>query len=230
MDIRGAVVISDREKGLSSSVQAVFENITPAHCCQHIADNVQARYRVKCRPLFWRCAWAKTYHLFKEALAVLQTENSAAAAYVDAIPHITWAYYAFPYPRYGHNTSNIVESLNSVWNPLRSLPPLKMVDAIWSATIKTIYDRNRRTQQSTQIADVLFLKFKDRLQSSYRYRVFESGNGVYQVQVPDSGSKFVVNLPQKTCTCTNFFEYLRPCTYAITACRFKIKDLYIYFN
>ena len=56
MDIRGAVVISDREKGLSSSVQAVFENITPAHCCQHIADNVQTRYGVKCRPLFWRCA------------------------------------------------------------------------------------------------------------------------------------------------------------------------------
>ena len=41
IDIRGTVIISDREKGLSSSVQAVFENITPAHCCQYITNNVQ---------------------------------------------------------------------------------------------------------------------------------------------------------------------------------------------
>jgi hypothetical protein len=50
------------------------------------------------------------------------------------------------------------------------------------------------------------------------------------MQVPDSGSKFIVNLRQKTYTCTNFFEYLGPCTYAITACRFEAEDPYVYFN
>jgi hypothetical protein len=229
MDNQGVVFISDRDKGLAASVHMVFPNATPAHCCQHIADNVQQRYGVKCRPLFWRCAWAKTRQLFEEALAALQAEDGAAAAYVDNISHGTWARYAFPYPRFGHNTSNNVESLNSVWNPLRSLSPLKMVDAIWSTTMKTIYDRSHRPQQSTEIADIPLLKFKDRLRSSHRYRVFESGNGVYQVQVPDSGSKFIVNLAQRTCTCMNFQEYVGPCTHAITACRFEAEDPYVYF-
>lgn len=230
MDSQAFVFISDREKGLASALETVFPKATPAHCCQHIADNVQQRYGVKCRPLFWKCAWAKTQKLFKEALAVLKTENETAAAYVDSIPHKTWTWYAFPYPRFGHNTSNIVESLNSAWNPIRSLPPLKMMDTIWSTTMKTIHDRYHRPQQSLQLADVPLSKFKDRLKSSHRYHVFESGNGVYQVQVPDSGSKFTVNLPQRTCTCHNFHEYSGPCAHAITACRYEIKDPYAYFH
>ena len=36
-------------------------------------------------------------------------EHHKAAEYVDAIPHKTWATYAFPQPRYGHLTSNIVD-------------------------------------------------------------------------------------------------------------------------
>jgi len=145
-------------------------------------------------------------------------------------PHKTWTWYAFPYPRFGHNTSNIVESLNSVWNPLRSLPLLKMVDTTWSIMMKTIYDRYYRPQQGTEIADAPLLKFKDRLRSSHRYQVFESGNGIYQVQVPESGSKFIVNFQARTCTCTNFYEYSGPCAHAITACRFETEDPYLYFH
>ena len=64
-------------------------------------------------------------------------------------------------------------------NPIRSLPPLKMIDAIWSTTMKTIYDRHNRPQQSTELADIPLSKFKDRLKASQRYCVFESGNGIY---------------------------------------------------
>jgi hypothetical protein len=61
---------------------------------------------------------------------------------------------AFLYPQFDNNTSNIVEPLNSVWNSLRSLPLLKIVDIIWSISMKTIYDRNHRLRQSTEIAEV----------------------------------------------------------------------------
>jgi len=85
---------------------------------------------------------------------------------VDKIPHETWATYAFPQPRFGHLASNCVESLNSAWGRIRFLQPLKMVDAIWSTTMKTIHDRYHRQQQSTLIADVPLTKFKDYLRSS----------------------------------------------------------------
>jgi hypothetical protein len=130
----------------------------------------------------------------------------------------------------GHNTSNIVESLNSAWNPIQALHPLKIIDAIWSTVMKTIYNRYNRPQQSIELADIPLAKFRDRLRFSRRYTVFESGNGIYQVQVPDSGSKFTVDLSKRTCTCHNFYEYSGPCAYAITACRFKAVDPYTYFH
>ena len=96
--------------------------------------------------------------------------------------------------------------------------------------MKTIYNRYNRPQQSTELADVPLSKFKDRLKASHRYYIFESRNGIYQVQVPDSGSKFTVNLSEMTCTCHNFYEYSGPCAHAITACRFKAADPYTYFH
>ena len=96
--------------------------------------------------------------------------------------------------------------------------------------MKIVHDRYHCPQQSTQLTDIPLAKFKERLKSSHQYRFFESGNRVYQVQVPDSGSKFTVDLPQRTCTCYNFYEYSRPCDHAITACRFEAEDPYAYFH
>jgi hypothetical protein len=149
---------------------------------------------------------------------------------VDAIPYKTWATYAFPQPRYGHLTSNIVESLNSAWGRIRFLQPLKMMDAIWSTTMETIYNRYHRVQQNTVLADVPLAKFKERQKTSRRYQVFKSKVGVYQVQIPDSGLKYTVELAENGCSCRNFWEYHGPCAHAIAACRFESTDPYEHFS
>lgn len=58
--------------------------------------------------------------------------------------------------------------------------------------------------------------------------MFESGNSIYQVKIPDSGRKFVVNLKELQCDCTNFQEYRSPCTHAIVACRYEAEDPFNY--
>jgi hypothetical protein len=102
------------------------------------------------------------------------------------------------------DTNNIIESINSAWADIRRLPPLQMMDAIYTLLMKTVHDRYRRPQRTTTITDIPLTKFNDRLKSSKRYRVFESGNGIYQVQIPDSGRKFTVNLGKRHCDCGNF--------------------------
>jgi transposase-like protein len=52
IDSANSVLISDRDKGLITAIESCFPKAYPAHCCQHIADNIQSRYRAKCRPLF----------------------------------------------------------------------------------------------------------------------------------------------------------------------------------
>ena len=105
-----------------------------------------------------------------------------------------------------------------------------MMDAIFTLLMKTVHDRFHRPQSSTTLADVPLAKFNDRLKSSRRYRVFESGNRIYQVQIPDSGRKFIVNLKERQCDCMNFQEYLSPCTHAIVACRYEAEDPFDYVD
>lgn len=104
-----------------------------------------------------------------------------------------------------------------------------MMDAIYTTVMKTIHDRSKRPQRSTRICDVPLDKFNNRLKSSRRFKVFESGNGIYQVQVPDTGVKFITNLSERVCDCKNFYQYQTPCAHAITACRFGAEDPYDYF-
>jgi hypothetical protein len=103
------------------------------------------------------------------------------------------------------------------------------MDSIWSTLMKTFYDRYRRPQKSLVLADTLYIKFQERLQSSRQYRVFESGYGIHQVQIPDSGRKYIVRLRERVCNCKNFYEYQGPCVHAIAACRFDAEDPFDYF-
>jgi hypothetical protein len=103
-----------------------------------------------------------------------------------------------------------------------------MMDAIYTLLMKTVHDQFHRLQRTKTLADVPLAKFNDRLKSSGRYQVFQSGNGIYQVQISDSGRKHIVNLKEFQCDCTNFWEYQSPCAHAIAACRHEAEDPFNY--
>jgi hypothetical protein len=44
--------MSNREKGLPTTIEKTIPNVTQAYCYQHIADNAQQRFSIKCQPLF----------------------------------------------------------------------------------------------------------------------------------------------------------------------------------
>jgi transposase-like protein len=46
------VIMSDREKGIPGAIEDVFPDAIPCYYCQHIANNVQQKFGIKCRPLF----------------------------------------------------------------------------------------------------------------------------------------------------------------------------------
>jgi hypothetical protein len=54
------VILNDREKGLTKAVDEVLPNAKRSHCCQHIAANIQSRFGIACRKLFWAAAHART--------------------------------------------------------------------------------------------------------------------------------------------------------------------------
>jgi len=72
-------------------------------------------------------------------------------------------------PRCGINTNNIIKSINSIWADIRRLPPLQIIDAIYTFLMKAVHDRFHRLQRTEGIADVPLTKFNERLRLSRRY-------------------------------------------------------------
>ena len=61
--------------------------------------------------------------------------------------------------------------------------------------------------------------------------MFPSRNGIYQVEIPNTGFKYIVNLANELCDCKDFYEYQGPCTHAIAASRHQGGDpLALFYN
>jgi hypothetical protein len=65
------------------------------------------------------------------------------------------------------------------------------------------------------------VKFQVRLKTSQQYHVSPSSNRIYQVEIPDSGRKYIVNLAEKECDCGFFYEYQSPCAHGISAAKYQ---------
>ena len=109
-----AVVISDRDKGLLNAVDSELPDTYHAMCCQHIAENIHKKFGKQYRAPFWRIARAGSQRAFDIAVQALQNEALVVEEYISSIGYDSFAFACFPRPRFGHDTSNIVESINLV--------------------------------------------------------------------------------------------------------------------
>lgn len=214
------IFISDREKGMANAVSTVFDKSIHLHCCQHIADNLQQRYGNKVRPLFWQACRAKTPELFAQKMEDLKAQSQPAFEYLSLIKRSIWTRAYSTYPRYGHDTSNIVESLNSVWSDIRNLPPLQIMDSLYSYAMKLVYNRSTTKQKLDTISDIPMARFQQRFKTSRRLQVYPSGNRIAEVKDPESSRKWIVNLTDHKCDCEDFYEYQSPCSHAIAVARY----------
>lgn len=154
------VVMSDREKGIEEAIQQHLLLAMHGHCCQHIADNVQQRFGKQCRDLFWPLAYAQTENAYDAALVKLRDVKEDAADYVQQIPQNRWVTSAFPLPRYGHLTSNIIESVNAEWLGLRNLPVIPLLNQIWLIMMAKFHDRHHRRQGNMRFTDYVYSVLK----------------------------------------------------------------------
>ena len=72
--------------------------------------------------------------------------------HLENIPADTYSFWAFPGPRFGHFTSNVVESLNGAWQKsIRHLPPRRMMAEIWAYIMEHFAERMIRQQEDPAI-------------------------------------------------------------------------------
>jgi hypothetical protein len=112
-------------------------------------------------------------------MKLISKENNPIYQYQCNIDKSLWTLAAVPTPKWGHDTSNIVESLKSSRKDIRHLPPLHLIDAIYSATMRIVFHRSNEVQKSPAITNVPLDNFDGRLFTAATFRVWESKNGIY---------------------------------------------------
>ena len=114
-----------------NAVELKLPNVCHAMCCQHIAENIHKKFGVQYKAPFWQIARAGSEYAFNNAVQALQRDAPQVEEYISSIGYKNFAFTRFPWPRFGHDTSNIVESTNLAWRGIRELPPLQLLNGIY---------------------------------------------------------------------------------------------------
>ena len=80
------VFLSDREKGIESSLSKVLPDAKHGHCVFHIEKNVKTKFKTTLNGLLWRAAKCQTKDEFDLVLHEMEAINQNAAAFVRGIP------------------------------------------------------------------------------------------------------------------------------------------------
>jgi MULE transposase domain len=233
------VIISDRDKGLLDAVESKLPGTYHAMCCQHITENIHKKFGRQYKAPFWRIARAGSQEAFDIAVQALQNEAPKVEEYISSIGYESFAFARFPRPRFGHDTSNIVESINSVWREIRELPPLQLLNGIYQWCLTTWYQRYqlRPVPGNSVLSNAAYKAYKHRESAARSFQVLPSSDTVFLVTTT-RGSQYIVNLPlitpevrrQGHCECQKYDDFTAPCVHAIACILYLSRDPFPYFS
>ncbi|CAI5466704.1 unnamed protein product [Closterium sp. Yama58-4] len=154
-------------------------------------------------------------------------QNKAGSKYRIGIHPKHWARVYARTARYGIYTSNAAESVNSAIRPIRQLPPVYLVAALWDWYRKKMYERGARARaRGEYLTDKAMKRLADKRERSKNYKVTIGGPGYGTVRTLGSRDfaewrSFNVDLRpgKKTCECGNWKEYAFPCSHVVAFCR-----------
>ena len=143
------IIISDRNKG----IDAADDRVTRAHrayCLEHISRNLQTNFGLPSRTTFnAEICFALTEMKLRAGFDKLATVSPQALDYLRNINMSMWATPHLAGKRYGHNTSNLVEIMNSWIVKERKLSIIDLLHSLWS---KNMDLRFRHRQEAEKYA------------------------------------------------------------------------------
>ncbi|KAL0208415.1 hypothetical protein P9112_011002 [Eukaryota sp. TZLM1-RC] len=200
-------IISDREKGLVESVRSIFPDAFHSYRVRHLAKNIGVKYT----SVLWQAARAETEIELKQYLEILREQSIKAYEKVTKAGISNWATVGFEGLRYGHFTSNLIESLNARLLVARGLPVIAM--------IQTIMDNlNRWFEMQKAIVESVWHKLKDEVVEGRKLktRTIRRDDNIF-VQVEQAQKKYTVNIKERLCTCEKWQRLGIPCRHAVAA-------------
>ena len=212
-------LIRDCDKGLISTSNVLAPTVVCAFCCQHLKENFTTTYGRGLASKFWVIARAESGQKFENSMLTHSEIKPAAERYLRNIHPRLWEKGHFPGSRYGHDTSNIVESVNNSLKLDRELSIVKLLNEIWHQVMKQRFERYQSACNSG-LGVLYYTKFctKELGESRIwaRQNIAQMANEIHGHVTQPNGNVKIVNLATGTCTCGRYQEYGIPCSHALT--------------
>ncbi|KAK3221585.1 hypothetical protein Dsin_008610 [Dipteronia sinensis] len=220
---KDCMIISDRHLGIKAAMEKVYPNVPHGYCVFHMAQNIKNDYKRKDVSLLFKQAW-KAYRKadFKEVMLEMMKVNRVAFKDLMNVGPERWSRAYSPVRRYRLMTSSIAESMNSCLVHARQMPITTMVEFIREMLQKWFYKRRTKAEKTrTQLTPWATELIKERNKDSEKYTVRPIDSVNFNVK--DGNKDGLVNLSEKTCSCTKFQVDKLPCRHALAAIRYAKK-------
>jgi hypothetical protein len=210
-------IISDRDKGLRAADDEI-PLASRAICLEHLSRNIQQNFGLQAKTIFdARIRYALTDQGLEAGFNELGEHSQRAVNYLRGIDLALWATPRFPGKRYGHNTSNLVESTNSWILEERKLSILDFLHHVWTKNMDLRFRRLQEAQKYDPAA-VLTKYAAQLLEESTTFsnhRLIRFADPMHASVLSFQGNWYVVDLEARTCTCGHFQFNDVPCGHAI---------------
>ncbi|KAG7572656.1 Zinc finger SWIM-type [Arabidopsis suecica] len=218
------VFMSDRNSSLIKGIRNVYFAAHHGYCIWHLSQNVKGHAtNVNRDVVAWRfMELSRVYTMaeFEREYRTFKLRYPSAANYLeDTTVKEKWARCCFRGQRYNLDTSNCVESLNSVFLNARKYSLIPMLDAIISK-ISVWFNEHRKEAASGSNENKLVPLVENYLHDLWveaeKLKVTELNTFQLEYNVRGSeGKEYFVNLLLKTCSCKVFDIQKYPCVHAL---------------
>jgi hypothetical protein len=219
--------ISDRQKGLLEGIASIFPNSAHGYCLRHLYENFNKVFKHKdLHALLYQAARATTAAAVNDAMAKMQAIAPESVPWLlDHAAPEHWVEYYFPGRRYGHITSNIIESLNAWLLEARNKPILVMVEQIRQQLMQW-FNQRRDVDQNTQglLVSTAAAKIQSLMLRARRYRLIKATDDVYEIYSTPTMREYVVIVNTRTCTCFEWQHTGIPCSHAVAVSLMREED------
>jgi len=153
-------------------------------------------------------------------MQTLRETHGGAYMYIIAIDKTLWAVPFMEAKRWGHMTSNMVESINSALKQDRDLSIIDLLNAIWNRCMGQRYARFQDAVQKLAVPGARYTNFALQLLTESmdhsQHRRVEAASETRGVVTSHSDKQYVVDLEARTCTCGRFEINDIPCGHAVS--------------
>ncbi|KAH0636660.1 hypothetical protein KY289_036575 [Solanum tuberosum] len=212
-------IISDRYPSIQKMVSTIYPASYYGCCMRHLGENIRNNFHnSKVVTHFYKAAKAYDRCEFNDHFNQIRDLVQKAAETLERIGFHTWRRAFCPGNRYNIMTSNIAESVNSMFDVEREFPIIALFDEINRRFALLFHQRHMELENSAnRFVPSIEKDISKYVNAGNKLLAHQIAN--YKFSVTGHGDVAMVDLQRRTCTCRIFDLDKIPCPHAIAALR-----------